>query len=1065
MSSGISTSRTVRIFLSSTFRDFGEERDLLVRRVFPGLRARLKDRFVELVDVDLRWGITAEEAERGEVLPICLAEIDRSRPFFVGLLGERYGWVPATDHYAPDLLERQPWLDELRGGKSVTELEILHGVLNDPKMAGRALFYFRSPKYAKAKGGDYLAASDEDTTRQRSLKDRIRASGVRVRSYATPDALAMRIERDLWKILDAEFPASQVPESFERECLRHEAFSAPLRRLYFGGEHYQSALEKALKAKEPIIVIEGASGGGKSALVANFFEAYRKRNPRHLVHEHYLGSNADAADLPALLRRLIQFIQRSTNSNEEIVGSTEKLMDSLPLWLATASMWARRRKTRFVFMLDGLNSLNEKDLRWWPEFLPKGITMVVTCQPGQVLAALKEKVEILSRRDKRRSYKTIKLHPLTKNQSINLLSSYLTRFTKKLPTPTIKEVQAHTLATNPLFLCTLAEELRLFGVHEGLQSRLRLYLRSQTVFELFEKVLQRVEEDCGQVSVKVSLTAIWASRSGLAEKEIMAIAGLTPAAWAAIRYALPESLLEVSGRICFSHQFVRDAVSRRYLKSDECQRSAHRLLAQWFSRLPSGPRRVEEEPHQWLEARAWKALESCLVSWDTISLLPQNALHSRDLRRYWTALTSKKGISPATAYAKALPHYPPYRSHTLHAAEFLNELGMFLIDDSILSGLTEQLVRKALVIRRRALGPDHLNTFELELNLALVLSNSGQFHRANSLIQRCLKQQKSGVSKSSSRLRRAELYMAAGSASHDARRFKESEYFFKQAMKDYAVYRGRKHEDTLLAATNLVGALLTNNKVEQAKLLLDELCRVTSRRFDENASIVLVNEFNRAKLLSDLGQWGLAERAVRKLLCKDESLFGPRSAEAARDVELLGLVLVNRGLRLEGMSCYRRALQIMVYRYGRQHLRVAQIMTNIADVWFEYGAYPKAEKFLREVVDIMKGIDSVGSEALANLYNKLGLTIFMRSHTNPEVGQCFERALLMYELFSGPEESVTIEMMDTLGNWLVGMSEVECSDKRRAQLAKRGQGLITQSKKRSRSRKQKDLELTMRRSV
>ena len=66
----MSSSRSVRVFLSSTFRDFGEERDLLVRKVFPGLRAKLKDRFVELVDVDLRWGITAEEAERGEVLPI-----------------------------------------------------------------------------------------------------------------------------------------------------------------------------------------------------------------------------------------------------------------------------------------------------------------------------------------------------------------------------------------------------------------------------------------------------------------------------------------------------------------------------------------------------------------------------------------------------------------------------------------------------------------------------------------------------------------------------------------------------------------------------------------------------------------------------------------------------------------------------------------------------------------------------------------------------------------------------------------------------------------------------------
>jgi hypothetical protein len=103
-----------------------------VRRVFPSLRARMRERFVELVDVDLRWGITPEEAERGKVLPICLAEIDRARPYFVGMLGERYGWVPPADGFAPDLVERQPWLDLHRGGKSVTELEILHGLFNEP---------------------------------------------------------------------------------------------------------------------------------------------------------------------------------------------------------------------------------------------------------------------------------------------------------------------------------------------------------------------------------------------------------------------------------------------------------------------------------------------------------------------------------------------------------------------------------------------------------------------------------------------------------------------------------------------------------------------------------------------------------------------------------------------------------------------------------------------------------------------------------------------------------------------------------------------------------------------
>jgi hypothetical protein len=61
-------SRTVRVFLSSTFRDFAGERELLVKTIFPELRRRCRERQVELVDVDLRWGITGTARFR-EVAP------------------------------------------------------------------------------------------------------------------------------------------------------------------------------------------------------------------------------------------------------------------------------------------------------------------------------------------------------------------------------------------------------------------------------------------------------------------------------------------------------------------------------------------------------------------------------------------------------------------------------------------------------------------------------------------------------------------------------------------------------------------------------------------------------------------------------------------------------------------------------------------------------------------------------------------------------------------------------------------------------------------------------------
>src|SRR5687768_11953171 len=112
------------------------ERDHLVRVVFPELRERCARRRLHLVEVDLRWGVTEEEAQTGKVLEICLEEIDRSRPWFICLLGNRYGWAPPR-YETPD--ERSfDWLKEVEAGQSVTSLEILHGALWDRGRAANA---------------------------------------------------------------------------------------------------------------------------------------------------------------------------------------------------------------------------------------------------------------------------------------------------------------------------------------------------------------------------------------------------------------------------------------------------------------------------------------------------------------------------------------------------------------------------------------------------------------------------------------------------------------------------------------------------------------------------------------------------------------------------------------------------------------------------------------------------------------------------------------------------------------------------------------------------------------
>ena len=70
------------------------ERDHLVRAVFPELKKLCRERQVYLTDVDLRWGVSEKDAQDGKALDICLNEIDTCRPYFLGLFGHRYGWIP-----------------------------------------------------------------------------------------------------------------------------------------------------------------------------------------------------------------------------------------------------------------------------------------------------------------------------------------------------------------------------------------------------------------------------------------------------------------------------------------------------------------------------------------------------------------------------------------------------------------------------------------------------------------------------------------------------------------------------------------------------------------------------------------------------------------------------------------------------------------------------------------------------------------------------------------------------------------------------------------------------------
>jgi nephrocystin-3 len=728
-----SSSRTVRVFLSSTFRDFADERDLLVRKVFPQLRRKLRERQVELVDVDLRWGITEKEAQQGKVLPICLAEVDRSRPWFMGFIGERYGWVPAPEQFDPAIVQEQPWLEEHRGGKSVTELEILHGVLNNPKMAGRAFFYFRDSKWSKKKGGAYLSEGSEEKAKLEELKKRIRQSGFPVlENYPSPEALAERVKEDLWKLIDEAYPDSEVPDALTRERMMHEAYAATRCRLYLGGERYFAELDDAMKAKSfrPVL-ITGQSGGGKSALLANWVKRWSPKHLKSAVIVHHLGSGSDAADPVRLVVRLMREISRLSGDEFNPESDPEKQLELLPQWLALASAWAQRSKKELLIVLDGLDKVSDrKHLRWFPGFLPPMVKLVASCLHGEILKAAKGRFD----------WQELKIKHFTKVEQKSFIGEYLGRYRKALTAKQMKTLQSHSLSGNPLFLLTVLEELRVFGVHEELEQRMITLLslpssKSQseapTVDDAFHHVLARIEMDLGKKAVQQAMEAIWASRAGLHQDELLAIAKLSPAKWAAMQNALDESLYESSGKVSFGHDYLRKAVEDRYGLTGKRKLRLHQRLAEWFERREVDERVADELPWQWRQTKVKDKLVKCLLKQQAFEHGYRKDRY--ELLGYWLWTGADIEFEHKQVWEKWSKGLDEKAM-----ASGVFQLGGFLSAAGLYGTFTEELYRRALESREKALGAEHPETFRRIIHLATLLCRKGDYPGAEELYLRAL---------------------------------------------------------------------------------------------------------------------------------------------------------------------------------------------------------------------------------------------------------------------------------------------------------------------------------------
>eukprot|EP00117_Sycon_ciliatum_P001349 scpid22659/ scgid7046/ TPR repeat-containing protein DDB_G0287407 len=642
-------SRNVRVFLSSTFRDCQAERNILQRNVVPLLQswcASLRPEPLGFNVLDLRWGVTDEQVQGGGVVGICLDGIDQCRPFFIGILTNRYGWhntskLAGTGNGEDDensLLvqtiarasSRHPWVlryDE----RSVTELEIMHGALRHAQtMKKRAFFYFRDANFVPDGSAEGDPPESDLALQQLGLlKEEIEHDGFPVQAYNDLSDFAAYVERDMKSMISTEFEecskemnmeeyddmepmalsASELGRLFQEAYCRMqtrlfvecpENISVPL--------HY--ALDTQLESAEMSspIVVTGDVGQGKSTLLAYVAQEARKKGKTVCIH--FCGCDSGSVNTEAVITSIVDQARlhgiqlpgdTDMNTGSKAASFYQLLSGNITLEDPVDdgrdnSASEAVTSPEMVVILDALNLMDGGEgasqlvpnLAWLPSTVGKNVRLIVSTKPGVLL----DKIVI------ERQWRVVRVEGMGENAKRILISKILKDLGKCIDEEKLETITHAPQTSNPLFMACLLKELCVCGTYTSIGDLLQRYLEAGNVVDLFKKVLERWERDYELNNpdknfrknlVRDVMMSLCLSNCGMTETELVQAHKSNRAALSLVLSSAHDSLFyNTVGVISINNFALLQACRERYLTDGETKREnglerrVHLFLSKYF---------------------------------------------------------------------------------------------------------------------------------------------------------------------------------------------------------------------------------------------------------------------------------------------------------------------------------------------------------------------------------------------------------------------------------------------------------------------------------------------------
>lgn len=979
--------RVIRVFISSTFRDMQDERDELMKKTFPMLRRKAAERDVTLTELDLRWGITPEESQSGKVVEICFREIENAIPFFVGIIGNRYGWVPSPEDLGESLRERYSRVDSyVERRLSVTEMEMQFGVLERPEVI-HAFFFIKEPELTDTDEPEKLAA----------LKASVRSNGrYPVSTYSSPEDLASQVEEAFTRLLDELFPEGELSE-LEKERLGQRSYLKSLCQNYIRTDSNFATIDEWMKDWERHqLVITGASGLGKSALVANWLKeklAAEEDLPYTIIY-HFVGNGGSIGSHGHVIKALCDEIRGryGFDGGDNELNADEKALEEL------FNKVASEGDKPLLIVLDAINQIididNSKQLNWLP-IPPKNVKILFTTLEDD------RTMEVF----KNRSYPVFTLHPLTKLQREEMVNGYLGLYSKKLQPYQVDRIVSDKQCENTLVLKTLLDELVNYGLYEWLDRKIAHYLGTESIDSFYDVLLKSYESDFGEERVRYFLSLIAVSRNGLSESEILTITGDTPLHWSQFFCSFRYHLIVKNGLVSFAHSFIRNAVESRYVNGfvdweRQCRRGITRLMEggrshrEWFERA-----------FQYDKLEDFDAQYGLLLDLEVFDFFYSNA--KLELGTYWKKITAaNKDYSP--------------REYIHCQAEKKEK---YLNDVTFWAHHVYSDIEVALILSNEALSLAEMNKntqaiADAYANIGNILFDKGQYREAVLLHEKDLELEKQIHGYYHQEV--ANAFDNLGRSWMDVGDYQKAEECFKSAVD---IFTALDDEERVAIMGTCLGSLF-QRKGEYSKAVdcfKQSLCTDIALfgRLNPEVSVCYNNLCN---VYICLGRYDDAIEYGHQALEISMGCFGEKDKDVAYAYNNLGCAYHESGQFDNAIDCHEASLRITMALFGEENPSTATSFSNLGVLYDDCGQHEKGFEYARKALDIRVKVLGEDNADTAKSYDVVG-AFYAQSQRYQEALDMFEKAKTILVKLNGDDNEDLASVYDNIGNAYLGLSD------------------------------------------